>query len=528
MSTEAAMAAPTLPILQLVILSLCRIAEPLALTSVFPYLPEMMEHMGIQTDSVAAYAGLVSGIFSLSQSLTGVAWGRASDVHGRKPAILTGLICLMITTILFGFSRTVSWALVTRGLAGMATGNVGIIRTTVAELVPHKELQPRAFSIMPLIWIVGSIFGPTVGGALAEPAVAHPGLFPADGFFGKFPFVLPNLVVSGFLLVGFIMGYLYLQETLETRKDRPDYGLVLGQKLKDLLRGRKQPDDTFNERTRLLGDSEDPISQGSIPQASTKTTSKPAASPATYSQVLTRQTTINLIVYTLLALHSVAFDQLIPIFLHYPRHSLDNNPNVHLPFKFASGFGLGSRQIGFLFTVYGICGILTQFFAFPLLAQRFGILNCLKVSASVCPAVYILAPFTVLVRDTWAEEVSIFLLMFIKSVAAMFAFPCSIILLTNSASSLLVLGTLNGIATSVSSLGRAAGPALGGWTFSIGVRAGYVILPWWTIALLAVIGAVPVWYLEERDRFAEGGGDGVAEGEVEAVDGTPSPGTAPR
>ncbi len=167
--------------------------------------------MGIQTDSVAVYAGLVSGIFSLSQSLTGVAWGRASDVYGRKPAMLIGLIGLIITTILFGFSRTVSWALVTRGLAGMATGNVGIIRTTVAELVPHKELQPRAFSIMPLIWIVGSIFGPAVGGALAEPAVAHPGLFPAHGFFAKFPFALPNLVVSGFFLLAFVVGFLYLQ-----------------------------------------------------------------------------------------------------------------------------------------------------------------------------------------------------------------------------------------------------------------------------------------------------------------------------
>ncbi len=245
-------------------------------------------------------------------------------------------------------------------------------------------------------------------------------------------------------------------------------------------------------------------------QAASKTTSNAIASPASYRQVLTRATTINLVVYTLLALHSVAFDQLIPIFLHYPRHSLDNNPEVRLPFRFASGFGLGSRQIGFLFTVYGICGILTQFFAFPLLARRFGILNCLKVAASVCPVVYVLAPFTVLVRDTWAEEVAIFLLMFIKSVAAMFAFPCSIILLTNSASSLQVLGTLNGIATSVSSLGRAAGPALGGWTFSMGVRAGYVILPWWTIAFLAILGAIPVWYLEERDRFA----DDAAAGEV--------------
>lgn len=35
----------------------------------------------------------------------------------------------------------------------------GIIRTVVAEMVPQKVLQPRAFSIMPLVWTIGSILG---------------------------------------------------------------------------------------------------------------------------------------------------------------------------------------------------------------------------------------------------------------------------------------------------------------------------------------------------------------------------------
>lgn len=91
--------------------------------------------------------------------------------------------------------------------------------------------------------------------------------------------------------------------------------------------------------------------------------------------------------------------------------------------------------------------------------------------------------------------------MLFKCWCSIFAFPCTTILLTNSAVSLRVLGTLNGVATSVSALGRAAGPAIGGGTFSWGVKRGYVILPWWTLAFLSALGAIPVFWLVEMDGF---------------------------
>jgi hypothetical protein len=33
----------------------------------------------------------------------------------------------------------------------------------------HKELQPRAFSVMPLVWSIGSILGPAFGGCKCSP-----------------------------------------------------------------------------------------------------------------------------------------------------------------------------------------------------------------------------------------------------------------------------------------------------------------------------------------------------------------------
>jgi MFS family permease len=81
----------------------------------------------------------------------------------------------------------------------------------VAEMVPEKELQPRAFSIMPLVWSLGSIFGPSFGGLFANAATNYPGLFGNNRFLIKFPFALPNIVASVFFLSGIITGLLFLR-----------------------------------------------------------------------------------------------------------------------------------------------------------------------------------------------------------------------------------------------------------------------------------------------------------------------------
>ena len=114
----------------------------------------MIESFSVPKNKVAKWAGFASAVFSLSQALTGIAWGRASDRVGRKPVILASILGVMLAGLFFGFSPTLAWAITARAFAGLCSGNVGITRTMVAEMVPQRELQPRAFSIMPLVWLV--------------------------------------------------------------------------------------------------------------------------------------------------------------------------------------------------------------------------------------------------------------------------------------------------------------------------------------------------------------------------------------
>lgn len=61
----------------------------------------------------------------------------------------------MLSMLIFGFAKSLPVALLARAVGGALNGNIGVIQTTVAELVTEKEHQPRAYAVMPLVWCIG-------------------------------------------------------------------------------------------------------------------------------------------------------------------------------------------------------------------------------------------------------------------------------------------------------------------------------------------------------------------------------------
>jgi MFS family permease len=201
--------------------------------SIFPYAYRMIETFNIARDSdqISIYAGMLITSFAFAEFSTGVIWGRISDKVGRKPVLVFGLIGTALSMIIFGFATNLQTAIIARALGGLLNGNVGVLQTTVAELVTVKEHQPRAYSIMPFVWCLGSIIGPVMGGALAQPCNAYPWLFEKDSIFGTYPFLLPNLVCVVILIFGIAIGILFLEETHAEKKHRSDWGRKLGNAL---------------------------------------------------------------------------------------------------------------------------------------------------------------------------------------------------------------------------------------------------------------------------------------------------------
>lgn len=217
--------------------ALCRICEPIAFMSIFPYAYRMIESFHITQDEtrISVYAGMLITAFAFAEFSTGMVWGRISDRIGRKPVLIMGLFGTALSMISFGFARTLPGAVLARALGGLLNGNVGVLQTTVGELVTRKEHQPRAYSIMPFVWSIGSIIGPAMGGALALPCDVYPSIFPRGGLFETYPFLLPNLFCVFILVLGITNGILFLEETHLEMKGRRDLGLELGRFLLEKL-----------------------------------------------------------------------------------------------------------------------------------------------------------------------------------------------------------------------------------------------------------------------------------------------------
>jgi hypothetical protein len=101
------------------------------------------------------------------------------------------------------------------------------------------------------------------------------------------------------------------------------------------------------------------------------------------------------------------------------------------------------------------------------------------------------------------QQAAVLCIMFFKSMTNVFAYPCITILLTNSARSLQILGTLNGVATSLAAVGRAIGPYVAGRTFTWGLNSGYLVAAFWLLAIFAVPGHIVTWWLVEGKGFGD-------------------------
>ncbi|ODQ82340.1 hypothetical protein BABINDRAFT_164149 [Babjeviella inositovora NRRL Y-12698] len=230
------------PTEQVVVVGLIRFAEPIAFTSLFPYVYFLVRDSGIAKDDgeISKYSGYLSASFAFFQFLVSIHWGRAADIVGRKKVLLMGLFGTSISLLMFGFSKSFYMALFSRSLMGALNGNIGVLRTVLGEIAVERKHQAIAFSTLPLLWNVGSVIGPLIGGFLTFTSSDNPvkvaAITSLDDFFRhKYPYALANIVVAGFLWFSMVVGFLFLEETQCLMKDKPDIGLILGDRLKRLF-----------------------------------------------------------------------------------------------------------------------------------------------------------------------------------------------------------------------------------------------------------------------------------------------------
>jgi MFS family permease len=498
------------PATQLFVLAIVRLAEPIALTSIFPYAWSLVKRFQVGSEEDATfYAGLLISAFSLTEAAMGMFWGGLSDRIGRKPVLLLGCIGTMFSLVMVGFAQNIWVALVARALGGMLNGNIGVIQTMVAELCTHKSHEPRAYSVMPFVWSIGTIVGPSIGGLFADPHKSYPALFPRDSLFAKYPYLLPNLMCAALLLLSIVLGFFLLEET------HPD-----------MIPHVMLPSDTYISDETPLFETSDAIKQpavdlrsetyGTIRRSVEIRPNTPAhgnTKKDAHQSIFTKRIMALVVALSIFTYHSMTYDHLLPIYFEDARAVARPSTAAAVSFSFnpfysAGGLGLSIQSVGMILAVDGAIALLVQAVIFPIAAAQIGVSNLFILTTILQPITYLLMPMLVHVPQNLLFPV-IYACLTVRNILSIIQYPVLLILIKEATPCSTILGKVNGFAASAGAACRMVAPPIAGYLYAVGSRADCTVLAWYGSVFVAVIGAVQCFWVERvrNDGLSEEAGE---------------------
>lgn len=342
-----------------------------------------------------------------------------------------------------------------------------------------------------------------IGGILVHSA--------STGLFADYPYLLPNVAAAVFLILDLIFSIFLLDESLEGAKSLPP----LGERAKSLFvwlwkfTASAQPSyirpcapnpqsqtDQQEESGYFSGDASPPAL---FPEVS---------SPPSYKSIITPRIVILLITYGIFNLSNASYNSLYPIFV-------SSEP--------PTGRGLSPKEIGLSLAFVGATTIAFQLLLFGPFQERVGNQWGYRLSLLGFTAAFWAMPLVGYYDGSnpsskfwlWVELGSI---LFLKTISTIVGLSCVMLLITNSSPNDSTLGTLNGLAQTLSAGGRAIGPLVSGglFTASTAVPQGEFLV-WGVFGGIAAVGAVlSILGVKWRGfEMVEGGDGGAVDGETD-------------
>ncbi|KAF5657456.1 tetracycline resistance (probable transport) [Fusarium heterosporum] len=473
-----------LPVRQLLLLAFLSLAEQTALNSISPYLPEMVLNMpGIPDDKAGLYVGILASSFALAQLSTNFLWGYASDVIGRKPVLIMGTIALMGCFAAFGFCKQYWQIVVVHVAMGLLNGNAACVPTVLGE-VTDRSNQSRAFTYLPVIYSLGSITGPALGGILV-------------GKMGKeYPYLAPNVLSAGLLAISVVVVGIWFEETLDKTEVNFETPAWVNKILSWFPSNKPPPrrPSWASRWPRSQSHTQPLLSSGRAVESDSEndqdeddddadTKLDPALS---VWKDLSRTTILVLVSYLVFQLSNISFNSLYPIFAATPP---------------PAGRDMLPSKIGISLSVAGLASCIFQAFLFQQLKAKLGNLGTYQISLLGLGISMLFMPWVGYADDKplfgvgtgkiWLY-IELGVVLILKNLCAVGGLSSVMLLITNSASSHSSLGTLNGMAQTLSALGRSFGPFVSGGLFSlsINIRPKGEALAWSVFGGLAILGWV--------------------------------------
>ena len=153
---------------------------------------------------------LYSWVFSaylLMNAVTVLIYGKLSDLFGRKPILIVGIILFLIGSILSGFAQSMQMLIVFRFIQGLGAGAVMPIASTIVGDMYTKEERAKIQGYLSSVWGISAIMGPALGGIFVE-------------YFSWRLIFWVNIPLGILAIIG--VG-LFLHEGIEKKKHQIDY-----------------------------------------------------------------------------------------------------------------------------------------------------------------------------------------------------------------------------------------------------------------------------------------------------------------
>jgi EmrB/QacA subfamily drug resistance transporter len=112
-------------------------------------------------------------IYLLTSTVSIPFWGKLSDIYGRKPLFMIGIVIFLVGSALSGLSQNMTQLIAFRGLQGIGAGSLfPIALAVIGDLFTPAE-RGRYQGLFGAVFGIAFIAGPLVGGYLTENVSWH-------------------------------------------------------------------------------------------------------------------------------------------------------------------------------------------------------------------------------------------------------------------------------------------------------------------------------------------------------------------
>ncbi|MBY3136299.1 MDR family MFS transporter [Rhizobium laguerreae] len=115
-----------------------------------------------------SYYSWVFSAFLLAQSTTTVIYGKLSDIFGRKPVLIGGILIFLVGSLLCGLAWSMMSLVLFRLLQGLGAGAIQPVTMTIIGDLFKLEERGRVQGAMATVWATSAVVGPLAGGIIVD------------------------------------------------------------------------------------------------------------------------------------------------------------------------------------------------------------------------------------------------------------------------------------------------------------------------------------------------------------------------